>query len=79
MSEPLFLVPVFDVNTLACETIAVAASCEAAAVWAVLRSAANLRFTGGAIERCEELTEENSVVRDIWHERWRPARLREKA
>jgi hypothetical protein len=66
-----FLVPTFDVNTLACETIAVAASCEAAAVWAVLRSAANLRYTGGAIERVEPRPEFD-VPRDVWHERWRP-------
>jgi hypothetical protein len=72
-----FLVPVVDVNTLACETIAVAASSEAAAVWEVLRNAAHLRYTGGAIERCG-LTEENSVMRDVWRERWRP-KLKEGA
>jgi uncharacterized membrane-anchored protein len=72
-----YLVPVFDVTTLACETVAVAASCEAAAVWAVLRNSAQLRYTGGVIERIE-LNEETNVTRDIWHERWRPARLREK-
>lgn len=71
-----YLVPVFDVTTLACETVAVAASCEAAAVWAVLRSAANLRFTGGQVERIE-LNEETNVTRDIWHERWRPANSKE--
>jgi hypothetical protein len=72
-----FLVPVFDVNTLACNTIAVAAPSEAAAVWEVLRNAAHLRYTGGAIERCE-LTEENSVVRDVWVDR-RSARQKEAA
>jgi hypothetical protein len=74
-----FLVPVFDLRSLECDTIAVVAPSEAAAVWEVLRHSPSLRYSGGAIERCEELTEENSVVRDIWHERWRPARLREKA
>ena len=78
MSDPLFLVPVFDATTLACETIAVAASCEAAAVWAVLRSAANLRFTGGQVERVE-LKPEFDVVRDVWADRWRPARQKENA
>jgi hypothetical protein len=73
MSELTFLVPVFDVNTLACETIAVAASCEAAAVWAVLRSATNLRFTGGAIERIERRPE-FEVARDVWSERHRLAK-----
>jgi hypothetical protein len=71
-----YLVPVFDVNTLACETIAVAASCEAAAVWAVLRSAANLRFTGGQVGRVE-LKPEFDVVRDVWADRWRPMKQRE--
>jgi hypothetical protein len=70
-----FLVPVVDVNTLACETIAVAAPSEAAAVWEVLRNAAHLRYTGGAIERVE-LMPEKSVARDVWADRWRP-RLKE--
>jgi hypothetical protein len=78
MSESMFLVPVFDATTLACETVAVAASCEAAAVWAVLRSAANLRFTGGVIEHIE-VNPEMSVARDVWDERWRPARQKETA
>ena len=73
-----YLVPVFDVTTLACETIAVAAPSEAAAVWAVLRSAANLRFTGGQVERVE-LKPEFDVVRDVWAERWRPAPQMERA
>jgi hypothetical protein len=71
MSEPMFLVPVFDATTLACETIAVAAACEAEAVFIALRHAANLRFTGGEIVRCEAPAED-AIVRDIWHERWRP-------
>jgi hypothetical protein len=73
MSEPMFLVPVFDATTLACETIAVAACSEPAAVWEVLGSAANLRFTGGAIERVE-LKPEFNVVRDVWSERHRLAK-----
>jgi hypothetical protein len=73
-----FLVSVFDVNTLACDTIAVAAPSEAVAVWEVLRNAAHLRFTGGTIERVE-LIEENSVNRDVWHERYRPAKSKEGA
>ena len=51
--------------TRACETIAVTAPNECAAVVEVLRNAAHLRWTGGAVERVE-LNEENSVVRDIW-------------
>jgi hypothetical protein len=66
-----FLVPVVDVRTLACDTIAVAAPSEAAAVWEVLRHAAHLRYTGGQVERVE-LDEATSVTRDVWHERWRP-------
>ena len=73
------LVPTFDPRSLECTTVAVSAPNECAAVWEVLGHSPSLRYSGGAIERCEELTEENSVVRDIWHERWRPARLREKA
>jgi hypothetical protein len=68
-----FLVPVVDVNTLACDTIGVVAPSEAAAVWEVLRNAAHLRYTGGAIERVE-LNEETNVTRDVWHERWRPTK-----
>jgi hypothetical protein len=70
-----YLVPVYDVNTLACDTIAVAAPSEAAAVQEVLRAAPMLRYTGGTIGRCE-LTEKNSVVRDVWVDR-RPARQKE--
>ncbi len=69
-----FLVPVLDAITRECTTVAVSAPSEAAAVHEVLRNAANLRFTGGTIERVE-VNEENSVVRDIWHERHRPAHL----
>jgi hypothetical protein len=69
MSE--YLVPVVDVNTLACDTIAVAASSEAAAVQEVLRAAPMLRYTGGVIGRVES-NEEFNVVRDVWSERWRP-------
>jgi hypothetical protein len=75
MSEPTFLVPVFDAHSLACQTIAVEAPSEAAALWAALRHAPHLRYTGGAVERCG-LTEENSVVRDVWVDR-RPAKQRE--
>jgi hypothetical protein len=73
-----FLVPVFDARSLECDTIAVAAACEADAVWAVLRNSAQLRYTGGAIERIE-VDPEMSVAWDPWSERYRPARLREKA
>jgi hypothetical protein len=76
MSEPMFLVPVFDMNTLACQTIAVAASCEAAAVGAVLRNAAQLRYTGGKVERVE-VNPETTVANDPWAERYKPARLKE--
>jgi hypothetical protein len=72
-----FLVPVVDAQTRMCETIAVAAPSEAAAVHEVLRNAAHLRYTGGTIERVE-LNEELSVKRDVWHERWRPG-LKEAA
>jgi hypothetical protein len=73
-----FLVPVVDVRSLECETIAVAAPSVAAAVWEVLRNAAHLRYTGGTIERVE-LIEENSVNRDVWHERYRAAKSKEGA
>jgi hypothetical protein len=76
-AQALFAVPVVDVHSLECDTIAVAAACEAEAVFIALRHAANLRFTGGEIVRCE-VPAEDAIVRDIWHERWRPARLREK-
>jgi hypothetical protein len=66
-----YLVPVVDVNTLACDTIAIAAPSEAAAVQEVLRAAPMLRYTGGPIARVE-LNEDNSIHRDVWHERWRP-------
>ena len=73
-----FLVPTVDIYSLTCETVAVVAPSEAAAVWAVLRSAANLRFTGGQVERVE-LKPEFDVVRDVWADRWRPARQKENA
>jgi hypothetical protein len=73
-----FLIPVFDVNTLVCQSIAVVADCEAAAVWAVLRNAANLRYTGGTIERVV-VNEEMSVTFDPWADRHRPERLKESA
>jgi hypothetical protein len=65
-----FLIPVFDANTLECKTIAVVADCEAAAVWEVLRNAAHLRYTGGAIERVE-VNEAMSVTFDPWADRHR--------
>jgi hypothetical protein len=75
MSE-MFLVPTFDPRTLECSTVAVSAPNECAAVWEVLRNSAQLRYTGGAVERVE-LKPEFDVVRDVWAERHRPARLRE--
>jgi hypothetical protein len=74
MSE--YLVPVVDVRTLACETIAVAAPSDAAAVWEVLRNAAHLRYTGGAVERVE-VNEEFTVKRDVWNDLYRQAKLKE--
>jgi hypothetical protein len=73
MSEPTFLVPVFDVQTLECMTVAVSAPNESEAVFEALHRSPSLRCTGGTIERIE-LTEENSVKRDGWHERYRPTR-----
>jgi hypothetical protein len=73
-----YLVPVVDVYTLACDTIAVAAPSEAMAVWEVLRAAPMLRYTGGPIERVE-LNEDNSTQRDVWHARYLPTRLKENA
>jgi hypothetical protein len=78
MSEPIFLVPVFDARSLQCTTVAVAAPSEAAAVWEVLRNAANLRFTGGAIERVV-VDPATAVAWDPWAERHKPARLKEGA
>jgi hypothetical protein len=78
-ADSLYLVPVFDVNTLACHTIAVAAPSEAAAVWAVLRNAAQLRHTGGKVERVVEVNEAMSVKHDVWGKRYQPARLKETA
>jgi hypothetical protein len=75
-AQALFAVPVVDVHSRECDTIAVAASCEAEAVFIALRHAANLRFTGGKIERIE-VDPEMSVAWDPWAERYRPARLRE--
>ena len=60
-----FLVPTVDIYSLTCETVAVVAPSEAAAVWAVLRSAANLRFTGGQVEQVE-INEQSCVKRDVW-------------
>jgi hypothetical protein len=77
-AQTLFAVPVVDVHSLECDTVVVTASCEADAVWAVLRNSAQLRYTGGAIERIE-VNPEMSVAWDPWSERYRPARLREKA
>jgi hypothetical protein len=65
-----FLVPVYDIYSRECTTLAVKAACASAAVWEALHNSPVLRFAGGPVERCE-LTEENSVVRDVWHERWR--------
>jgi hypothetical protein len=76
MSE-MFLVPTVDLRSLECSTVAVSAPNECAAVWAVLRNSAQLRYTGGTVERVEPRPEFD-VVRDVWAERWWPARLREK-
>ena len=73
-----YLVPTFDLRSLECDTIAVAAPSEAAAVWEVLRHSPSLRYTGGTVERVE-LKPEFDVVRDVWAERWRPARQKETA
>jgi hypothetical protein len=76
-TQALFAVPVVDVRSLECDTVVVAACSEVEAVQIALRHAVNLRFTGGEIVRCE-VPAEDAIVRDIWHERWRPARPREK-
>jgi hypothetical protein len=76
VNETVFLVPVIDVVTRVCETIAVTAPNECAAVHEVLRNAAHLRHTGGAIERVE-LSEQSCVKRDVWHERYRTSKLTE--
>jgi hypothetical protein len=73
-----YLVPTFDLRSLECTTVAVSAPNECAAVWAVLRNSAQLRYTGGAVERIE-IDPERSVAWDSWAERYRPARLRDKA
>jgi hypothetical protein len=77
-ADSLYLVPVFDARSLQCTTVAVSAPNECAAVWEVLRNAANLRFTGGAIERVE-VNPEMSVKHDVWGKRYQPARLKETA
>jgi hypothetical protein len=68
-----FLVPVFDLFSLECSTVAVSAPNECAAVWQALHHSPSLRYTGGKIERIE-IDPEMSVARDVWDERWRPAR-----
>jgi hypothetical protein len=70
-----WLVPVFDIGSLACQTIGVVADCEAAAVWTVLRNAANLRFTGGEITRV--VVDPNGTPFDPWAKRHQPARYKE--
>jgi hypothetical protein len=77
MTDHMYLVPTFDVNTLACQSIGVVADCEAAAVWEVLRNAAQLRFTGGEITRV--VVDPNGTPFDPWAKRHQPARLRETA
>ena len=73
-----YLVPVFDLFSLECSTVAVSAPNECAAAWKVLHHSPSLRYTRGVIERIE-LDEATNVTRDIWHERWRPARQKETA
>jgi hypothetical protein len=77
-TQALFAVPVVDVRSLQCDTIAVGASCEAEAVWIALRHAAQLRYTGGKIERIE-VNPEMSVTWDPWAKRYLPERLKETA
>jgi hypothetical protein len=71
-----YLVPVFDLFSLECSTVAVSAPNECAAVWEALHHSPSLRYTGAAIERVEPRPEFD-VVRDVWAERWRPARQKE--
>jgi hypothetical protein len=79
MSEPVFLVPVFDPRTLKCVTIAVAAPNECEAVYRVLRCSPSLRYTGGQVERVAEVNETQSVAFDPWADRHKPERLKENA
>jgi hypothetical protein len=78
MTDHLYLVPVFDARSLKCATIGVSAPHECEAVYRVLRNAAQLRYTGGAIERVE-VNEATAVAFDPWADRHRPARLKETA
>jgi hypothetical protein len=73
-TQTLFAVPVVDVHSLECDAVVVTAACEAEAVFIALRHAANLRFTGGEIVRCE-VPAEDAIVRDIWSDRWRACKL----
>jgi hypothetical protein len=72
MSEPIFLVPTFNVITLKCVTIAVSAPHECEAVYRVLHCSPSLRYTGGKVERVE-VNPEMSVTFDPWADRHRPA------
>jgi hypothetical protein len=76
MSEPIFLVPTFNVITLKCVTIAVLAPDECEAVSRVLRNAAQLRYTGGKVERVV-VDPANAVAFDPWADRHKPERLKE--
>ena len=64
-TDSLYLVPVVDVITRACETIAVSAPNESAAVVEVLRIAAHLRWTAGTIERVELNRAEQRCARHL--------------
>jgi hypothetical protein len=72
-----FLVPVFDIGSLQCTTVAVSAASECAAVWEALHRSPSLRFTGGSIERVV-VDPEMSVTFDPWADRHR-LRLKEGA
>jgi hypothetical protein len=73
-TQTLFAVPTVDVRTLECDAVVVTARSESEAVGLVLRNAAQLRYTGGEIVRCE-VPAEDAIVRDIWSDRWRACKL----
>jgi hypothetical protein len=73
-TQTLFAVPVVDARSLQCDSVVVAAGSESEAVGLALRHAANLRFTGGEVVRCE-VPAEDAIPRDIWSDRWRACKL----
>jgi hypothetical protein len=78
MSDSVYLVPVFDIGSLQCTTVAVSAASECAAVWEALHCSPSLRYTGGKVELVEA-DPATAVAFDPWADRHKPERLKETA